>query len=746
MKKITALMMSVLIVLSSFSGFSALAVNENQENEGVASLDGKKVYLVGNSMIYYGNCALLGAQGKEDNGYFKQLTRLNGENTSVIDYAYPGRSLKYTYENYLTKISYEERQDVDYVVLSEHTTGSKDLKGDVGKIMALFPQKTKFYFLCHQMAYDNGVNSLIYGMEDLRRMGVEIVSWGKLVYDVYTGITAVPFAKNTYTRATFIKENEGYKNADGHIKDGGDGDNKHPNPLAGYITALYLYTAITHKSAVLQDYDFCSDTSIHNYYSFEGYKNAHYTGPTKTNFDKVFSSFEDMSGLQMLIDRYNEKEGRHSYYIFEKGQRGNCTIAGTSDSYICSVCGNILPARAISPVAKHTFRFVEGEEKICTADGIKAHYECINEGCTFKSSDPYGLNELNAVEEKATGHNLKAVSEIKPTCENDGIVFHYVCINENCKRLFSDKDGLHEIENVIAPKIGHSLKYVKGKSATCEKSGMVSHYECKRNNCEAMFLDKKGKNQVVDVTVEPKGHSIKIEPAVKANCVSEGKTEREICTVCGHIFLESVKTGKTTHKYKDFVEAQATVNNDGKIITKCTGCNLQKSSKTVSKIKTIKLKSKSLTYNGKVKAPTVIVKDADANSLKKGIDYDVKYLTDRKSIGNHKVKIVFKGKYKGSKTLKFKILPSSTKKITVKATGRTLATSWEKVKGATGYKVSLVSKKGETLKTVYTNDRAYNFKKLSRKTYYKIKVRAYKTIDGKKLYSEKSKTVNASTK
>ena len=45
-----------------------------------------------------------------------------------------------------------------------------------------------------------------------------------------------------------------------------------------------------------------------------------------------------------------------------------------------------------------------------------------------------------------------------------------------------------------------------------------------------------------------------------------------------------------------------------------------------------------------------------------------------------------------------------------------------------------------TTKTIYT------FKQLSKGKKYKVKVKAYKTIDSKKVYSKVSKTVSTSTK
>ena len=46
--------------------------------------------------------------------------------------------------------------------------------------------------------------------------------------------------------------------------------------------------------------------------------------------------------------------------------------------------------------------------------------------------------------------------------------------------------------------------------------------------------------------------------------------------------------------------------------------------------------------------------DKNGKELKKGTDYDIEYLTDRKETGIHSVNVVFKDKYSGTKTLTYR--------------------------------------------------------------------------------------------
>jgi len=67
----------------------------------------------------------------------------------------------------------------------------------------------------------------------------------------------------------------------------------------------------------------------------------------------------------------------------------------------------------------------------------------------------------------------------------------------------------------------------------------------------------------------------------------------------------------------------------------------------------VSLKNTSLKYTGKELTPKVIVKDAGGNKIPS--KYYTLHYNNNKEIGTAKVTVVFKGKYQGAKTLKFKI-------------------------------------------------------------------------------------------
>ncbi len=145
----------------------------------------------------------------------------------------------------------------------------------------------------------------------------------------------------------------------------------------------------------------------------------------------------------------------------------------------------------------------------------------------------------------------------------------------------------------------------------------------------------------------------------KAATCKEAGVKIYTCTVCKGTKTETIaKT--TTHSYKT-TTTKATTSKDGKIVKKCSVCSKTTSS-TIKYAKTFKLSTTSYTYNGKVKTPTVTVKDSAGKTLKKDIDYTVTYASGRKNVGTYKVTINMKGNYSGTKTLTFKINPQSISK------------------------------------------------------------------------------------
>ena len=146
------------------------------------------------------------------------------------------------------------------------------------------------------------------------------------------------------------------------------------------------------------------------------------------------------------------------------------------------------------------------------------------------------------------------------------------------------------------------------------------------------------------------------------------------------------------------------------------------------------------TYSGKAKTPDVKIKDG-SYTLKKGTDYTLSY-KDNKKIGKATVTITGKGKYSGTKTVTFKIIPKKTT-LTVKKTNEKYTFSWGKVSGVDKYQIyySTDGKNYTKLANISNKKTSYSTAKLDESKTYSFKIRSYKKVDGKTYYSKFSKVV-----
>lgn len=137
-----------------------------------------------------------------------------------------------------------------------------------------------------------------------------------------------------------------------------------------------------------------------------------------------------------------------------------------------------------------------------------------------------------------------------------------------------------------------------------------------------------------------------------------------------------------THSYGDWVTTQkATFDKDGSRYRTCTGCKVKQTSK-IPKASSVKLSATSYTYDGKVKSPSVTVKNSSGTKLGSSY-YSVTYAKGRKEVGTYKLAVKLKGKYySGSKTFSFKIIPPQVKTVKYKIGENAVTLQWSKVAGS----------------------------------------------------------------
>ncbi len=162
--------------------------------------------------------------------------------------------------------------------------------------------------------------------------------------------------------------------------------------------------------------------------------------------------------------------------------------------------------------------------------------------------------------------------------------------------------------------------------------------------------------------------------------------------------------------------------------------------KAYKKVGSYSLAISNATYNGKTWKPKVTVRNKSGEKLTQDVDYTVAY-SGGKYVGKHKVTITMKGEYAGKKILYFTVNPpkSSVKKLT--AAKKSLKVYLTKKSAqVSGYQIqystskSFKSSKTKTLASYKST--STTLKNLSAKKTYYVRVRTYKTVSGKKYYSD----------
>lgn len=311
--------------------------------------------------------------------------------------------------------------------------------------------------------------------------------------------------------------------------------------------------------------------------------------------------------------------------------------------------------------------------------------------------DPPEGKELDAIEINGVRYELGTYYEL-----NRDTIYRYIW-----------KDTVHV----------HTLVSVAGAQETCTTPGNKPYYKC--SGCGEWFIDSEGQNLISnhsEVVIPAKGHAAKettTTKVTKATLSKNGQINKSIetkCSVCGESLAGR---GETT---------------------------------TIYYPKTISLSKTAFTYNGKVQKPTVTVKDSKGKVIAAS-NYTVTYSNkSSKKVGEYTVTITFKGNYSGTKKLTYKINPKGTSLSKLTKGSKQFKATWKAQKTeTTGYEVQYATnnkftsgKKTVNIKKNKTT--STTVKKLKNKKKYYVRIRTYKTVNGKKYYSGWSKVLNVKTK
>ena len=244
-------------------------------------------------------------------------------------------------------------------------------------------------------------------------------------------------------------------------------------------------------------------------------------------------------------------------------------------------------------------------------------------------------------------------------------------------------------------------------------------------------------------------HEVSTTPA---GCTEEG-IETYRCA-CGDTYTEYLPA--LGHKYVEN-KTPATLQNSGGVKRICSVCGFASDVADFSRINEITLNRTDYIWNGKVKTPSVTVKDSAGNQLMSGRNYTVSYSKGRKNPGVYTVTITFTGNYSGQVTKTFTIRPKGSSLVKLRGKSKGFQALWKKQSSQTNaYELQYCTEKsfkGKTAKTVKIKKNTAVKKdilKLKAKKKYYVRIRTYKTVKvngkSKNLYSDWSKVKTVRTK
>ena len=402
-----------------------------------------------------------------------------------------------------------------------------------------------------------------------------------------------------------------------------------------------------------------------------------------------------------------------------EAKAATCTEPGYTAGERCTECGYSSGGERINPL-NHDYQkeTVTIRESTCTIAGQK------KETTTCSRCDYF---DEKVVSTGMKSHKYETIPAVAPTCTEYGLTE-----GSKCSVCFS----VIEAQTRVLP-LGHDTVSHDGKAATCTEDGWEAYDTCSR--CDYTTFEE----------IKAIGHSLTKIDATSATCTTDGNNAYFVCSDCHKAYKDAEGKTETTaevevipatgHTYKDVV-TRATLSSNGKIVKKCSKCSEVKSTTTIYRPTKFTLSTTAYTYDGKIKKPTVTVKNSAGKTLVKDTDYTLTYASGRKYVGKYSVKINFKGKYSGSKTLYFNINPPKTSLTSLTASSKGFTAKWsKKTTQVTGYQIQYsTSSKFTNPKTVTITKNSTTYKKITKltaKKKYYVRVRTYKTVGTTKYYS-----------
>lgn len=132
-------------------------------------------------------------------------------------------------------------------------------------------------------------------------------------------------------------------------------------------------------------------------------------------------------------------------------------------------------------------------------------------------------------------HNLTRHEAVDSTCTQEGNIEYWDC--SHCDKLFADAEGKQEITDIVVVKKPHTIgddDYHVAVLPECDKDGTLAYWECEI--CHGKFSNKDGTKELTDI-VDPAAHTPVSHTKVEPTFTTPGKKQHWTCGVCGKFFL-----------------------------------------------------------------------------------------------------------------------------------------------------------------------------------------------------------------
>ena len=352
--------------------------------------------------------------------------------------------------------------------------------------------------------------------------------------------------------------------------------------------------------------------------------------------------------------------------------------------------------------------------------GKYAFYDVNSKDAPFEIELPYQLQE---VEDYAFANaEIGNLNAIKPkNCTYGQHLFNY------CTDL-------------TTAQLGKPVYIGASMFSGCTKLNNIQTQYCTHvwSNKVANKFDTNGNPWMTDTSkVKPANENYSITIKTPATCTTSGK--KQVKWDCG--FTEDGEVIPPSGHY--FVSGKEYCQN---------GCGTKNPNhkKSIGAANVTNIKAK--VYNGKAQKQKLTVKLGKV-TLTEGTDYTVAYKNNTK-VGTAKAVITGKGKYTGSLTKSFNINPQATTLSAVTSPkSKNIKVTWKKkATQTTGYQIQYCKtnkfKKGATKTVTVKNNKstAKTVANFAGKTKYYVRVRTYKTVNGKNYYSAWTAAKTVTTK